>query len=132
VLKDSHNHLLQAILLFKFFSSISLIFLHELIDLFFFFVQDFILLIVVIFLGLVSKIRVNLLDLSLILLNHLSQVRYFLLLLLDFCVILFNAVHKSFSCLRERKVHLIALELQVILLFDEILFLFTKMLSTLL
>lgn len=97
--------------------------LHEFIYLALLLIQDFILL-RLISLGsgsatatsfLLSKVLLDLLDVSLIGLNHLPNVGNVLLQLLDLRVVLLDSVQQSLTCLWEWEVHLIGLQLQVVL-----------------
>ena len=63
----------------------------------------------------VAHLTLDILDVTVIRVNHLTQVTDFLVLLLDLRVILLNAVHETLSSLWEREVILVALKLQVVL-----------------
>ena len=71
-------------------------------------------------------------DVSLISLNHLSDISDILLLLFDLGVVLLYTVEEALTCLRERQIHLVGLELQVILPLQKRGSLFLEMLGSLL
>lgn len=56
-----------------------------------------------------SKVIFNISDRFSISINHLTAISDFLLLHLNFSIVLLNTVHEPLTCLREGQVHLIGL-----------------------
>jgi len=104
---------------------------HEIVDLFFLLMENFILLCVAIFL-LIIHVSFNLLDIPLVRINCFAMISQILLNLLDLCVFLLDPVHKPLSGLWEWQVLLICLQFKVTLSFGELGFFISEMLSPLL
>lgn len=123
-------HLLLELLLFRF------VLLSKLIDLLLLGVENFKLLFSAHSLAalswLVAELVVDVLDVSIVLINHLFEVVDLLVLLLDLGVVLLDAVHKALSGLWEGQVVLVALELKIILSLLKLGLLFAEMLGALL
>ena len=83
-------------------------------------------------LRLVTQLILDVLDVTIVVVDHFSQVSNLLVLLLDLSIVLLNAVHKALSGLWERQVKLIALQLEILLALLELSLLFTQVLSALL
>lgn len=81
---------------------------------------------------LLLQVLLDLFDVPLIGLNHLSDISDILFLLLDLGVVLLDAIEQALTCLGERQVHLVGLELQVIFPFKKRGPLFLEMLGPLL
>ena len=80
----------------------------------------------------ITHFALDVLDVTVIRVDHLSQVTDFLVLLLDFRVVLLDAVHETLSSLWEREIVLVTLKLQVVLSLLQLRLLFAEMLGTLL
>lgn len=106
----------------------------ELLNLFFLLVQNLKLLIlrIVLVIFLTIELRCDVLDILLVLLVNLSYLADLLLLLFDFRVVLLNTVHEPFTRLRERQIHLVSLQFQVLLPLAELGLRISKMLCALL
>lgn len=104
VLKEGSDSLLSVCHFRMELLLLGLVLLSEIINLFFLFIQNLVLLIVVVatVFGFVTEITFNLFDVSGVCVDHLSKVGYFLLLLLDLSVVLLDSVHEALPCLRER------------------------------
>ena len=114
-------------------------FLHEFADFPLLLIQDLILLSFTILASsrggtrlLLLQVLLDFFDVSLISLNHLSDISDILLLLLDLGIVLLDAVEQALTCLWERQIHLVGLELQVILPLQKRGSLFLEMLGSLL
>ena len=82
------------------------------INFFFFLVQNLVLLhVFAAILFLVFEVQVDILDVSLVSLNHSAAFCNLLFLLLDFRVVLLDPIHQTLTGLWEGKVHLVGLEL---------------------
>ena len=107
--------------------------LGEFIDFLLLLIKDFVLLF---FLSLVcattSEISVDFLDVLIVGIDHTFSINVLFVERFKFDVVLFNAVLQSIARLWEWKVHLIGLELEVLLLFEQTCSLFLEMLSSLL
>ena len=113
--------------------------LHEFADFSLLLVEDLVLLGLAIFATsgcgtrlLLLQVLLDLFDVPLIGLNHLSYISDILLLLLDLGIVLLDAVEQALTCLGEGQIHLVGLELQVILPLQERGPLFLEMLGPLL
>ena len=83
-------------------------------------------------LGPVTQLTLDVFDVTIILINHFSQVTDFFVLLLDLSIVLLDAIHETLSGLGEWQIVLIALELQVVFALLQLGFLFTQVLCSLL
>ena len=109
----------QSLVLFDFLFVLSFLHLEllcKLVNLLFLLIKNFVLLLLATLSVLLSKVLVDFFDILLISIYHLFHLNDLLINLLDLCVILFDTVLESFSGLWKRKVHLVGLELQVLLL----------------
>jgi len=115
--------------------------LHELVDLALLLIQDFILLSLAVLSTsasatatglLLLQVLLNLLDVPLIRLDHLSNISHVLFQLLDLRVVLLDPVEQALARLGERQVHLVSLQLQVVLALQQRRLLLFQVLRTLL
>ena len=74
----------------------------------------------------------NFFELALVLIDNLAHFGDFLLLLLDFGVVLLDAVHQALASLGERQIHFVSLEFQIFFALQEMGLLVAQMLGTLL
>ena len=135
VLKEGHNGFLRVRELSHLITFVDLVLFHELVNFLLFSVEDLVLLVVITgtrFFGFVTQIGFNFADIPLILLHNLANVIHLFVQLLHVLVVLLDAVHKALASLRERKIHLVRLQLKILLaLLKDHLF-FAEMLGALL
>ena len=127
VLKQSCDSLLSIRHLSRHLLLFSLILLCKLIDLLLLLIQHLKLLFAAHTTGTfwsIAKLTLDVLDIAIVLINHLAQVANLLVLLLDLRIVLLDAVHETLSSFRERQVVFIALKLQVIFALLQLGFLF--------
>jgi len=79
----------------------------------------------------ITHLTLNVLDITVVRVDHLAQVTDFLVLLLDLRIVLLNSIHETLSCFWEGQIVLIALKLKVLLALLQLRLFFTKVLSTL-
>ena len=113
--------------------------LHEVVDLTLFLVKNLVFLSFTVLSSctltarlLLLEILLNLLDVALVGFNHLADISNILLELFDLGIVLLDPVEQAFTCLRERQVHLVSLQLEVVLPFDEASLLLLEVLRSLL
>lgn len=115
--------------------------LHEIVDLTLLLVENLVLLsLAILSTGtmvsttrlLLLKILLNLLDVTLVRLDHLAHICDILLELLDLSIVLLDPVEEALACLGERQVHLVGLQLQVVLALDQGRLFFLQVLRSLL
>lgn len=92
-------------------------FLSEFVDFLFFLIEDFVFLFVTLVL-VFFKVSFDFFNVLFVGVHCLLHIHLLLFKLLQFNIILFNAVLKSFSGLVQRKIEIVGLELQVIFLLD--------------
>ena len=106
---------------------------HEFIDLFLFFVEDFVLLhILIVVACLVIKVAVNFFDVTSVLVYNFPHLGNFLVRLLDLSIFFLDTAHETFPCLWEWQIRLICLQFKVFFLFHQLGLVFTEVLSPLL
>lgn len=131
--KESFNGGRGFLYLFEVTCLLLLIAFHVIVNLLLLFVEDFVLLhVLAAILLLVLQVVVDVLDVSLICLDHSTHISNLFFLLLDLRVVLLDAIHKPLTRFWKWKIHLVCLELKIFLLFCKLELFFTKVLSTLL
>jgi len=101
--------------------------LHELVDLALLLVEDLVLLGLAVFSTrtltpagfLLLQVLLYLLYVTLVRFDHFADISNILLELFDLSVVLLDPVEEAFTCLRERQIHFIGLEFEVVLALDE-------------
>lgn len=135
MLQQSRNSLLRIRHLSRHLLLLSLVFLSKLIDLLLFLIEHFKLLFSTHATGslwTVTQLALDILDVAIVLVDHLTQIANLLVLLLDFRIILLNTIHETLSSFWEWQIVLIALKLQVIFALLKLGFFLAQVLSPLL
>ena len=134
VLKECLNNLLRILDLLFVLHLLLLELVSKIVDLLFFLVKnlEFLCILVALGLGVSREIVFNVTDRLSIGFHNLAGVSEFLLLHLNFSVVLLNTVHKSLTSLGEGQVHLVGLQLEILLTLGQLSLLVTEMLGALL